>query len=98
MIRLIDANGLKKLMCSDCDNIHLCEDSAGCETVKQIEDAPTLDAELVRYGKWIKIESKRYYWHECSECGYPPPLDRYKHDWFSDYCPNCGAKMDSIME
>ena len=48
----------------------------------------------VKHGRWIRKESKRSYWFECSECGYPPPLDKFKREWFSNYCPNCGAKMD----
>lgn len=98
MSRLIDADALKKIMCEDCDNIHLCTDSPACETVNQIENAPTVDAEPVRQGRWIRKESKRCYWYECSECGYPPPLDRYKHEWFSDYCPHCGARTDEVEE
>ena len=47
-----------------------------------------------KHGRWIRKESKRSYWFECSECGYPPPLDRFKREWFSNYCPNCGARMD----
>lgn len=56
------------------------------------------EAEPVKHGRWIRKDSKRYYWYECSNCGYPPPLDRYKHEWFSEYCPNCGAKMDEVEE
>ena len=59
---------------------------------KQLQDLNKV--EPVKHGRWIKRESKRYYWFECSECGYPPPLNRFYHEWFSDYCPNCGARMD----
>lgn len=59
-----------------------------------INEAPTVDAEPVRHGKWIEHE-----WaeesegllipnYECSEC----------HTWErneSDYCPKCGARMDA---
>ena len=49
-----------------------------------LEECPTIDAELVRHGHWIRsgvITGK------CSECG-EISADRGK------YCSNCGAKMD----
>lgn len=61
-----------------------------------IKDMPTVDAEPVRHGKWInreyglKRDGRHYpFWerYECSVCG-------AKADE-SDYCPNCGAKMDA---
>lgn len=51
-----------------------------------------------KHGQWIRKESKRSYWFECSECGYPPPLDKFKREWFSGYCPNCGTQMDEVEE
>jgi hypothetical protein len=53
---------------------------------------PTADVAPVVYGRWIhdgrRIESG-IDWCHCSECG--------KSDNFctrTNYCPNCGAKMD----
>ena len=50
---------------------------------------PIVDAEPVRHGRWIS-ECEPHY--ECSVC----------HHWFhlydrTNYCPNCGAKMDGDM-
>ena len=65
------------------------------EVCEMLEDAPTVESEPVRHGKWI---DEGYYadntnvkaWH-CSECnwhmlGYGDELFRF--------CPSCGAKMD----
>lgn len=66
-----------------------------------IRNAPTFDAEPVRYGRWIKsdflhIGANQY---RCSEC--------WGDEWWlyhfslgdSKYCPNCGAKMmDEVSE
>lgn len=49
--------------------------------------------EPVRHGRWEEQKDDQFYWYECSECG-EKPLRKYKYDCFSDYCPNCGAKMD----
>lgn len=57
-----------------------------------LDDAPSVDAEPVRHGKWIsrgyaRGETK---W-ECSACG---EADwRGNTDWM--FCPYCGAKMDA---
>lgn len=50
-------------------------------------DAPTVDAEPVRHGRWVKGEN----WGvTCSECS----CLAIAHDG-KNYCPNCGAKMDA---
>lgn len=57
-----------------------------------IDEAPTIDAEPVRHGKWLFEEYPDGYYHsKCSLC----------NSWFSEdaflnpykYCPNCGACM-----
>ena len=62
-----------------------------------INNMPTVDAEPVRHGAWIKIarplhgDNRRiYYKYHCSECGGTAD-DRH---WLPNYCPTCGAKMD----
>lgn len=84
-----------------------------------IDQTPTIEAELVRHGRWIleaHKEKANYRWNvtaECSECcdekneiyaGFFPGvpdylakdviLDSAKSVKLSNYCPNCGAKMD----
>lgn len=46
-----------------------------------------------RRGRWIKKEERVWYWYECSECG-ESPLFRNGERVLSDYCPNCGARME----
>jgi hypothetical protein len=61
----------------------------GVEAVdmSDIDNAPTIEAEPVRHGRWIKRPDERI----CPFCN-----DR--HSYFGgkekNYCPNCGAKMD----
>ena len=58
--------------------------------VRDIEDAPTVDAVPVVHGRWeyrMVDPEYRYYKHECSICG-------FDGEDFYRYCPNCGAKMD----
>ena len=68
------------------------------DAVSLLGSAPTIAPEPVKHAKWIRKDSKRCYWFECSECGYPPPLDRFRREWFSGYCPNCGSQIDEVEE
>lgn len=58
----------------------------------QINDAPTVDAEPVRHGQWLTSPTG---WLYCSECGGEPPCEINVR---TDYCPNCGAKMDEVKD
>ena len=55
-----------------------------------IDEEPTVDAVPVRHGKWIDrngaIVAPFWERYECSECG--------ARSDNSNYCPNCGARMD----
>lgn len=78
-MRLIDADALPKYT-----GYALSAD----EVAKAVENAPTIDAEPVRRGRW-----KRWYHREddfsinCSLCFRPV-------GWPTPYCPQCGAKME----
>lgn len=55
----------------------------------QIEKLPTIEAEPERHGKWRLIHNTydRVKEYNCSNCD-----SNYSCE--SNYCPNCGAKMD----
>lgn len=55
----------------------------------ELDEAPTIDAEPIRHGKWIgEAEDWRHQieWYECSQCHFESST-AYK------YCPQCGALM-----
>lgn len=56
-----------------------------------VENAPTVDAEPVRHGRWNKNKypDEYYTFWVCSVCGYSSEAIA-SHN----YCPFCGAKMD----
>lgn len=60
---------------------------------KVIEDAPTIDAELVRRGKWVEVTNGRG-GHECSICHAYAAAWQTGEERLTDYCPVCGAKME----
>ena len=55
-----------------------------------IQFFPTVDAEPVRHGRWLK-NGDRYC--ECSVCHHEGNTSGA-----DNYCPNCGAKMDEVEE
>lgn len=54
-------------------------------TREAILNAPTFEAEPIRYGEWLPVDDKNDAF-DCSECDV---MVMKKHN----YCPNCGAKM-----
>ena len=69
-----------------------------------LSDEPTVDAEPVRHGQWIKMtgmmppECRGHY--ECSECGWHMrgPRGSFNREEELAFCPTCGAKMDGAMK
>lgn len=95
MSRYIDADELiRKIDEHECYSYDP-EVSRICEL---INDAPTLDVEPVRHGRWIKSKAGGVL---CSECySYAPNVEkgafttRRIEQEKSAYCPYCGARMD----
>lgn len=88
MTRLIDADALKKgnERLLHCDFPYLSE-----MTLEElIDEAPTINAEPVRHGKWIGYAGT--IGNECSVCG--KWIDVLQGTSEMNYCPNCGARMD----
>jgi hypothetical protein len=86
--RLIDANALRKQFDDIPPFIGL---TGGC-VQQYIDRAPTVDAVEVVHGRWLggyqqNGEHWRYELPYCSICG-------HRNDGITNYCPNCGAKMD----
>lgn len=88
-VRLIDANALKQKMTVDVLGGHKRIWVCGV-----IDDAPTIDAQPVKHGKWERTDM----FAKCSECGVELLDDAFFgihvfDDGYMPYCPNCGAKM-----
>lgn len=96
-MRLIDADELRKRMYHDAfeTDSDLQKWDSGCWIRYKmfehaIEDAPTIEAEPVKHGRWI--EPRRVFdniYYHCSVCG-----NHYAIYGDFNYRPNCGAKME----
>ena len=65
-----------------------------------LQDQPSVDAVEVVHGRWEKDPDMRrmnghIYDYRCSHCHSPAEKGYYNNnDKFTNYCPNCGARMD----
>ena len=90
-MRLIDKNNVLKAVKTlsiefDAETVQRC--------IEIVSNQPIVDAVPVRHGKWIHDGYDHPHgvdWMHCSECGrryvYCPAA-------MTNYCPNCGARMD----
>lgn len=58
------------------------------EVLDVLNNIPTVEAEPVRYGNWVKNGPDDTVVY-CDQCLMP-------QDSVCNYCPNCGAKMDLV--
>lgn len=85
------------ISCNECSFGTNEDGMSECVLDKRIAELPTADVAPAAHGEWIPNESDRH--HHCSVCGEDALC---KEDWqfldcveiLSEYCPNCGAKMD----
>ena len=105
--RLIDVEGFKNAFHTSTkpEDIEICFYKgrvfvAFGAVTRAINDAPTVDAVEVVHGRWVYDSgSGRYFCSACDEYALSFKKDTlYDGDLYevclTDYCPNCGAKMD----
>lgn len=99
-MRLIDADALLNSMCcldgeTQCD----AEDCIRYKERKYIEEAPTIDAEPVKHGRWIEHGGGVV--ATCSNCNASYIKDVLQSlspyaEHLTRFCPNCGEPMDAL--
>lgn len=98
-MRLIDADALSEnvqfRLPNDNKNAEIID---GCVKITRrlVENAPTIEAEPVRRGRWVSDEADILF--HCSECETQVSTNWDYEDLQWNYCPNCGAKMDGGKE
>lgn len=93
MPRYIDADKMRDDWLNNGENEYVYNTNA---VLDSIDAQPTADVVEVKHGKWKKSWCDNnligHEYEECSVCGCSM-LDTNQF-WNSNYCPNCGAKMD----
>lgn len=67
------------------------------DSIAIIKNAPTIEAEPVKHGRWREYNYPGQECVYCSACKteyYPDDLIVIGVNDYPYYCPNCGAKMD----
>lgn len=104
--RLIDTNELlgrveRAIKNSNRDRGYLI---LGSFVKEMLANCPTVDAESVRHGYWIENHYEFYVLDEnykpvlLNGIGYKCNVCNKDNEKTTDYCPNCGAKMDEVSE
>lgn len=75
----------------DCDCVN-CKSDHRCDIVCSISEAPAVEAEPVKHGRWVKDHDGDEYCENCYR--YMPDREVTGDPCATNYCPNCGAKMD----
>ena len=57
------------------------------DLVDTFAEIPAADVAPVRHGRWLCVDTDIEQFFLCNRC-------KKKEYWESNYCPNCGAKMD----
>lgn len=121
-MRLIDANKLMIILQDHCDancvyteqerqKTDICDTCLLGDAKDYIDRMPTIEAEPIRHGMWIKMSDAGQDIIFCSECGGElsrraitssnPQFDLFLKLKCIDktaYCPHCGAKMDEEVD
>ena len=59
--------------------------------VKILNQFPVADVAPVRHGRWLCVDTDTEQFFLCNRC-------KKKEYWESNYCPNCGCRMDGGVE
>ena len=63
------------------------------DIIRSTRNLPTADVVEVKHGEWVRRGYEGIMTH-CSECLHRAPFNNHQELILSNYCPNCGAKMD----
>ena len=83
--------------CGDCFYADLCEESEILDGFNRDNPAycgmflSLSDVTKVRHGRWLCVDTDTEQFFLCNRC-------KKKEYWESNYCPNCGCRMDGGIE
>lgn len=98
MAEYIEREALLDSICYETCGIAFCG-ATNCAFMAKVCSAPVADVAPVVHGRWISWEEAGNFVpspdrHECFVCHDAAQVLVNGFELLSDYCPNCGAKMD----
>ena len=80
---------IKEIHCAECDSYHgvRCRACWVDDTLDYIDSEPAADVEPAKRGRWLCVDTDAEQFFLCNRC-------KKKEYWESNYCPNCGCRMD----
>ena len=85
MAEYIEKEDIEQKIQDGLNNLVLGHDAI--EVLGMIYEMPAADVATVRHGRWMCVDTDTEQFFLCNRC-------KKKEYWESNYCPNCGAKMD----
>ena len=99
-IRPIDASGLMNLLEKELDMNGITDWGKGYmdaihDAMEHVKFMPTLEAEDIKHGEWLSVDTNLVEGYYCSICGNEIyRSDCVQQDIKTKYCSDCGARMD----
>lgn len=76
------------------DVLWITKETGAWETQNRVRELPAVDAAPVVHGRWIPRKGKWFSCFQCSVCGEKISYPTADGKALTNYCPNCGAKMN----
>ena len=92
MDEYINRERLKSAISADAQHFFSFDESFFDMVMNDIDEIPAADVAEVRHGKWIYGEDIDI---QCSICGCDALTEGDYRQFKSNFCPNCGAKMEA---
>lgn len=61
--------------------------------IAEVINVLLMDAQEVKHGRWRLTRDGQMVYKVCSVCAERMPLNQWRQEWESPFCPSCGAKM-----
>ena len=93
--KLLSDNICEGISCNEC-SFNEIDDESGCLLQKRLDELPSIQPKP-NTGHWIKVTNGRG-GHECDLCHEYAPSYQSGEEHLTNYCPNCGVKMQEVEE
>ena len=87
MTEYIERGAMDKALTTDAANDKDKNRRTWAKAICVLHDLPAADVAPVVHGRWLFVDTDTEQFFLCNRC-------KKKEFWESNYCPNCGCRMD----